>query len=94
MALTTHTSGTLTSGTLTVPYMPMTIKVLDCAPPILKPDFERCRIPGGIDLWTSDGFYSPGQCFIGYRAACTQTAAASHGWPIRSGETVVKCVPQ
>ncbi|UKZ64891.1 uncharacterized protein TrAtP1_006099 [Trichoderma atroviride] len=39
------------------------------------------------------GFYSPGECFSGYRAMCTQTSAVSSGWPIQDGETVVRCVP-
>ncbi|KAL7944882.1 hypothetical protein V8C42DRAFT_323982 [Trichoderma barbatum] len=73
--------------------MPMTIHAIPCPPPILQSDFDACRVPGGIELWSNGGFYSPGGCFDGYRALCTQTSPASNGWPIRGEETVVRCVP-
>lgn len=88
------TAKTLSSGTLRVPYMPMTVHAIPCPPPILQDDFDGCRIPGGVDLWSKGGFYSPGECFSGYRAMCTQTSAATNGWPIQDGETVVRCVPE
>ncbi|EHK19283.1 uncharacterized protein TRIVIDRAFT_69279 [Trichoderma virens Gv29-8] len=84
---------TLSSGTKQVLYMPMTIQAIPCPPPILQSDFDGCRIPGGIELWSNGGFYSPGECFEGYRAMCTQTSPVSNGWPIRNEETVVRCVP-
>ncbi|EHK40059.1 hypothetical protein TRIATDRAFT_89220 [Trichoderma atroviride IMI 206040] len=87
------TAKTLSSGPLRVPYMPMTVHAIPCPPPILPDDFDGCRIPGGVDLWSKGGFYSPGECFSGYRAMCTQTSAVSSGWPIQDGETVVRCVP-
>jgi hypothetical protein len=88
------TAKTLSSGTLRVPYMPMTVHAIPCPPPILPDDFDGCRIPGGVDLWSKGGFYSPGECFSGYRAMCTQMLAVSNGWPIQDGETVVRCVPE
>lgn len=72
----------------------MTVQAIPCPPPILQSDFEGCRIPGGIELWSNGGFYSPGECFEGYRAMCTQTSPVSNGWPIRNEETVVRCVPE
>ena len=84
---------TLTSGTLTVPYMPMTVQALECLPPVLEEDFDHCRIPGGVDLWSSGGFYSPGQCFAGYKAQCTQTRVRDDEWPLHEGETAVRCIP-
>lgn len=89
----TDTPRTLTSGTLTVPYMPLTRKSIDCFAPILPNDFDHCGLPGGEALWTGGGFYSPGVCFEGYHALCTQTTAASDGWPVRAEETAVRCVP-
>ncbi|KAH6609029.1 drug transporter [Trichoderma cornu-damae] len=86
-------AGTHSSGTRQVPYMPMTVQAIPCPAPILQDDFDSCRIPGGVDLWSNGGFYSPGECFVGYRAMCTQTAAVSNGWPIQKGETVVRCIP-
>lgn len=83
-------TSTLVSGTLSVPYIAMTVPILDCPPPVLQQDFESCRIPGGIELWTSGGFFSPGVCFSGYRAVCTQT---SPRWPTATGETAVRCIP-
>ncbi|KAL6888077.1 hypothetical protein GGI43DRAFT_431002 [Trichoderma evansii] len=88
------TAKTLSSGTLHVPYMPMTVHAIPCPAPILQDDFDGCRIPGGVELWSKGGFYSPGVCFSGYRAMCTQTSAVSNGWPIQEGETVVRCIPE
>ncbi|RFU79292.1 drug transporter [Trichoderma arundinaceum] len=84
---------TLSSGTKQVPYMPMTVQAIPCPAPVLQGDFDSCRIPGGIELWSNGGFYSPGECFVGYRAMCTQASAVSNGWPILKGETVVRCIP-
>lgn len=84
---------TLTSASLTIPYMPMTIPIIDCGPPILESDFDHCRIPGGVEFWSSNGFYSPGQCFVGYQAECTQTRVRDDAWPIDEGETAVMCIP-
>ncbi|KAL6794242.1 hypothetical protein J3E68DRAFT_437410 [Trichoderma sp. SZMC 28012] len=86
-------TSTLSSGTRRVLYMPMTIQAIPCPPPILQSDFDGCRIPGGLELWSNGGFYSPGECFEGYRAMCTLTSPVSNGWPIRHEETVVRCVP-
>ncbi|RDA91879.1 hypothetical protein CP533_0387 [Ophiocordyceps camponoti-saundersi (nom. inval.)] len=77
-----------------IPSMPMTESAMACAAPVLPADFERCRVPGGIDLWSRGGFYSPGVCFISYRALCTQSTASSDGWPHHAEETVVRCVPE
>ncbi|PTB37721.1 hypothetical protein M441DRAFT_82806 [Trichoderma asperellum CBS 433.97] len=88
------TAKTLSSGTLRVPYMPMTVHAIPCPAPILQDDFDGCRVPGGVELWSRGGFYSPGECFSGYRAMCTQTSAVSNGWPIQDGETVVRCIPE
>ncbi|KAK3182523.1 hypothetical protein K4F52_006163 [Lecanicillium sp. MT-2017a] len=84
---------TLSDGTKTAKYMPMTSQPLLCAPPVLPEDLDTCGVPGGGDLWSGGGFYSPGQCFIGYVAMCTQTTAAGGGWPVRSEETAVRCIP-
>lgn len=86
-------ASTLTSGTKAIPYMPMTVEAIACPAPVLPDDFDNCLIPGGIDMWSRGGFYSPGQCFVGYRAMCTQTAVASDGWPVREEETAVRCIP-
>ncbi|KAL6801254.1 hypothetical protein GGI42DRAFT_343301 [Trichoderma sp. SZMC 28013] len=86
-------TSTLSSGTRRVLYMPMTVQAIPCPPPILQSDFDGCRIPGGLELWSNGGFYSPGECFEGYRAECTQTSPVSNGWSIRNEETVVRCVP-
>ncbi|KAL7802065.1 hypothetical protein V8C44DRAFT_370755 [Trichoderma aethiopicum] len=85
---------TLSSGTKRVPYMPMTIEIIPCSAPILQSDFDNCQIPGGLELWANGGFYSPGECFTGYYARCTQTAPVSNGWPIQREETVVRCIPE
>jgi hypothetical protein len=85
---------TLSSGTKRVPYMPMTIEFIPCPAPVLQSDFDSCRIPGGLELWANGGFYSPGECFTGYYARCTQTAPVSSGWPIQREETVVRCIPE
>lgn len=79
------------SGTVTVPYMAWTHTELICEPPIQTRHFSECGIPGGSIFWRSGGFYSPGACFEGYRAECTQTSAR---WPIRHGETAVRCIPR
>ena len=84
---------TLISGTLTVPCVPMTVPILDCPPPILETDFQNCRVPGGLSLWSANGFYSPGICFQGYQAECTQTDVRGDAWPIDEGETAVMCIP-
>lgn len=84
---------TLTSGTRKVQYMVMTSQALLCPPPVLTDDFDYCQIPGGLSLWAQGGFYSPGVCFIGYEAQCTQTDEKRLAWPIRPGETVVRCIP-
>lgn len=83
---------TLTAGTTTVPYMALTTRAMACAPPVFTDDFRGCRIPGDVAFWESGGFYSPGNCFQGYRALCTQTTA--EWWPIRDAETVVRCIPE
>ncbi|KAL6876881.1 hypothetical protein J3F83DRAFT_426731 [Trichoderma novae-zelandiae] len=85
---------TLSSGTKQVPYMPMTIEAIPCPAPVLQTDFDNCRIPGGLELWSKGGFYSPGECFTGYYARCTQTAPISNGWPVQREETVVRCIPE
>ncbi|KAL7807097.1 hypothetical protein V8C26DRAFT_439708 [Trichoderma gracile] len=85
---------TLSSGTKRVPYMPMSIEFIPCPAPVLQSDFDSCRIPGGLELWADGGFYSPGECFTGYYARCTQTAPVSNGWPIQREETVVRCIPE
>ncbi|OTA06376.1 hypothetical protein A9Z42_0071150 [Trichoderma parareesei] len=85
---------TLSSGTKRVPYMPLTIEFIPCPAPVLQSDFDSCRIPGGLELWANGGFYSPGECFTGYYARCTQTAPVSSGWPIQKEETVVRCIPE
>ncbi|TFB02878.1 hypothetical protein CCMA1212_005250 [Trichoderma ghanense] len=85
---------TLSSGTKRVPCMPMTIEAIPCPAPILQSDFDNCRVPGGLELWSNGGFYSPGECFTGYYARCTQTAPVSNGWPIQREETVVRCIPE
>ncbi|KAI9896319.1 hypothetical protein N3K66_008491 [Trichothecium roseum] len=82
---------TLTAGTTTVPYMALTTRAMACAPPVLTDNFRGCRVPGDVAFWESGGFYSPGNCFRGYRALCTQTTA--EWWPIRDAETVVRCIP-
>lgn len=84
---------TLTSGTLTVPCVPMTMPILDCPPPVLEADFQNCRVPGGLSFWSANGFYSPGICFQGYQAECTQTDVRGDAWPIDDGETAVMCIP-
>lgn len=71
--------------------MPMTTQPLACPAPVLTADFDRCSVPGGLNLWRDGGHYSPGVCFIGYVALCTQTATAP--WPISKDETAVRCVP-
>ncbi|VUC20072.1 unnamed protein product [Clonostachys rosea] len=86
----TATVETFTSGSLTIPHMVMTTKDIQCPPPILLKNFGDCHIPGGTDLWASDGFYSPGQCFSGYAGMCTQTAPL---WSLAEGETAVRCIP-
>ena len=85
---------TLSSGTKQIPYLAMTDPGVACAAPVYASDFDRCRVPGGIDLWTRQGFYSPGVCFAGYSAACTQTRPPSDEWPLRVGETAVRCIPE
>ncbi|KEY65684.1 hypothetical protein S7711_11162 [Stachybotrys chartarum IBT 7711] len=84
---------TLTSGFVSVPYMAMTMQPIDCPAPILPDDFEACRVPGGLELWSRGGFYSPGVCFFGYRAQCTYAANDSVVWPVDEAETAVRCVP-
>lgn len=84
---------TLKSGTRTVPYIAMTSQPILCPAPVLAGDFESCQIPGGVSLWSTGGFYSPGVCFLGYEALCTQTDPKQLAWSIRPGETVVRCVP-
>ena len=84
---------TLKDGTRTALYMPMTMAGIDCPPPVLENNFDGCRIPGGAQLWEAGGYYSPGLCFIGYVAACTQTRLPSNEWPVQNGETVVRCIP-
>ena len=84
----------VTSGTATAPYMPLTVQALDCPGPILHEDFDRCRIPGGPEFWENGGFYSPGMCFEGYTAGCTEAKTFNNGFPVRRGETAVKCVPE
>lgn len=73
--------------------MTMTTQPLTCTAPVLTADFENCHVPGGLDLWQNWGYYSPGVCFIGYVALCTQTSAPSNGWPVADDETAVRCVP-
>ncbi|KAM4055991.1 hypothetical protein HRG_002916 [Hirsutella rhossiliensis] len=85
---------TLSSAGKAVPYMRMTDRAVPCQEPIMAADFAECRIPGGVDLWTRNGFYSPGVCFVGYMAHCTQTVGPSDGWPLRDGETAVRCIPE
>ncbi|CAH0053565.1 unnamed protein product [Clonostachys solani] len=86
----TATVETFTSGSLTIPHMTMTAKDIPCPPPVLLKNFDDCHIPGGTDLWASDGFYSPGRCFSGYAGMCTQTAPL---WSLVEGETAVRCIP-
>ena len=86
-------TSTLRDGTKTAKYMLMTSQPLLCSPPLLPEDLDSCGVPGGNALWSEGGFYSPGQCFIGYNAMCTQTSADNGGWPIRPEETVVRCIP-
>jgi hypothetical protein len=93
MATPSPTGSMLSNGAITVAYMPMTSAELQCSPPIMEYSFEKCGVPGGIKMWSGGGFYSPGVCFVDYRASCTQTKASSPGWPIRNGETVVRCIP-
>lgn len=85
---------TLKSGTKAVPYMLMTLEAIPCPAPVLPDDFDNCRIPGGLNMWSKRGFYSPGKCFAGYLAACTQTAVETEGWPVRVDETAVRCIPE
>ncbi|POR33819.1 Uncharacterized protein TPAR_05994 [Tolypocladium paradoxum] len=84
---------TLSSGARAVPYMGMTNQAIPCSAPILASDFGGCRVPGGVELWSRHGFYSPGVCFVGYSPLCTQTREPSNGWPMQKGETAVRCVP-
>lgn len=74
--------------------MPMTNPAVVCPPPILASDFDSCRIQGGVDLWWRNGFYSPGVCFAGYRPSCTLTKFPGAEWPLREGETAVRCIPE
>ncbi|KJZ75394.1 hypothetical protein HIM_05320 [Hirsutella minnesotensis 3608] len=83
----------LSSGSKTIPYMRMTETAIPCAVPILAKDFAYCQVPGGVELWNQNGFYSPGVCFTGYKARCTQTAPPGREWPLREQETAVRCVP-
>ncbi len=85
---------TLSSGTKQIPYMTMTDAAMACAAPIRATDFDKCRVPGGVDLWERQGFYSPGVCFAGYDPLCSQTRPPSEEWPLRVGETAVRCVPE
>ncbi|UNI24828.1 hypothetical protein JDV02_010544 [Purpureocillium takamizusanense] len=85
---------TLSSGTKQVPYMAMTDAAMACAAPIVASDFDKCRMPGGVDLWERQGFYSPGVCFAGYNPLCPQTRPPQEEWPLRVGETAVRCVPE
>ncbi|PHH93243.1 hypothetical protein CDD83_9513 [Cordyceps sp. RAO-2017] len=85
---------TLHSGSKAIPYLPMTDSAIPCPGPVLIADFQHCRVPGGVELWERGGFYSPGVCFAGYKPSCTQTAEPSDGWPLRAGETAVRCVPE
>lgn len=84
---------TLSAGTVTVPYMVMTVPFVECAAPILEAEFEHCEVPGGVALWKSNGFYSPGLCFEGYQPECTQTSMRDDAWPLDQNETAVRCVP-
>ncbi|CAI6096203.1 unnamed protein product [Clonostachys chloroleuca] len=86
----TATVETFTSGSLTIPHMTMTAMDIPCPAPVLLKNFDDCHIPGGTDLWASDGFYSPGRCFSGYVGMCTQTAPL---WSLVVGETAVRCIP-
>lgn len=83
---------TLSSGAKAVPYMRMTDPAVACPAPMLASDLDGCRVPGGAALWSRRGFYSPGVCFAGYSPLCTQTGPGA-GWPVRRGETAVRCVP-
>lgn len=87
-------ASTLSSAGKAVPYMRMTDRAIPCQEPIMAADFKECRIPGGVDLWTRRGFYSPGVCFVGYMPHCTQTIELSDAWPLRDGETTVRCIPE
>lgn len=87
-------ASTLSSGGKTVPYMRMMDRAIPCQGPIQAADFQACRVPGGVYVWTRGGFYSPRVCFVGYRPQCTQTAESSDGWPLRDGETAVRCIPE
>lgn len=73
--------------------MPMTTQPLVCPPPVLTADFDRCSVPGGIELWKNGGYFSPGVCFIGYVALCTQSGSGPGESPIAKDETAVRCVP-
>lgn len=85
----TSESGTSVTGHAMV----MTTQPVACPAPVLTADFDRCSVPGGVELWKNWGYYSPGVCFIGYVALCTQTSAPLGGFPIAKDETAVRCVP-
>ncbi|KAJ3474071.1 hypothetical protein NLG97_g10007 [Lecanicillium saksenae] len=85
--------GLFTFASETAQTVPMTTQPLVCPAPVLTADFDSCSVPGGIELWQDWGYYSPGICFIGYVALCTQTTAPSGGRPISIDETAVRCVP-
>ena len=94
MTSSTFSRSYATSGDESAPYLALTTEAVECSEPILYEDFIDCGIPGGPELWREGGFYSPGMCFIGYTAACTETKGFSGGFPIWKGETAVKCVPK
>lgn len=95
MGISSHNTmeQTLTTGTKKVPFMPMTTQAVNCPPPILAAEFADCRVPGGTEFWSSEGFYSPGVCFVGYQAACSLTSLHKNEWPLRPQETAVRCIP-
>lgn len=93
MSARAATTQAMEGTTTKIPTMPMTVQGINCPAPILTDDFSNCRIPGGVDMWASGGFYSPGVCFVGYQAQCTQTKVAKSEYPIQPGETVVRCIP-
>lgn len=95
MADKATSTGYATLGTESVPFVAVTTEAIECADPILYEDFADCNIPGGQELWRQGGFYSPGVCFVGYTAGCTETKTGyREGFPVRRGETAVKCVPK
>jgi hypothetical protein len=94
MTSATYSASYVTIGADSVPYLALTTEAVECPDPILYEDFIDCGVPGGPELWRQGGFYSPGMCFIGYTAACTETKGFSGGFSIRKGETAVKCVPK